>query len=106
DAELAVDVHHQPGAVEAGWAGAAPHIRHTEVLLRERRGLLSQRAGRRRRVGGAARSARSAAGSAGVGGRLGRLLTGELRRALAGGPVASLPALVDQPPQVALDAVQ
>ena len=46
DAELAVDVDDQARAVEAGRAGAAPHVGHAEVLLRDRRGLLSQRARR------------------------------------------------------------
>ena len=39
-------------------------------------------------------------------GGCGGLLSGERRCALAGGPVSSLSALVDQPPQIALHAVE
>ena len=45
DAELAVDVHRQPRAVEAaGRRGPAPHVRDAEIALRDRDGLRPQHA--------------------------------------------------------------
>ena len=51
DAELAVDVHHQPGAVEAaGRRGAAPDVRDAEVALRDRDCLGAEHAAVRARA--------------------------------------------------------
>src|SRR3954468_315641 len=69
DAELGVDVHGQPGAVEAGRAGAAPHVGNAEVALGDRHGLLSERPGGRGGPGAAPGGAAAAAVAAAAAGR-------------------------------------